>query len=104
MVVKDDLLEQVLLLTRQMREQAQQAAWEEAEQTEVQRSRLIAECFDGEEAFGDQRLAANKVQEIIRLDAEIMAIGERSRGEIRTQLNRLQQGRQVAKAYRRFSR
>ncbi|MBA1330082.1 transposase, partial [Candidatus Endoriftia persephone str. Guaymas] len=53
MVVKDDLLEQVLLLTRQMREQAQQAAWEEAERTEVQRSRLIAECFDGEEAFGD---------------------------------------------------
>ncbi len=60
MVVKDDLLEQVLLLTRQMREQAQQAAWEEAERTEVQRSRLIAECFDGEEAFGDQMLAGQQ--------------------------------------------
>ncbi|MCB1849654.1 MAG: flagellar protein FliT [Gammaproteobacteria bacterium] len=93
------LLQQILEITREMRTAALESDWELVQQSEAQRSFLIARCFPLQEAPVDPELTAASIDEIIELDRSIQSLALLARDEITHSLGKLKRGRQAINAY-----
>ncbi len=100
----DELLNTIVQLSDQMHELAGQGNWEEVVRLETERRDLIAVCFAKDNPFQDNELAARRIRRILDLDRGLMAMGEDHRGELGKTLQKVQRGRNAARAYRRCSR
>ncbi len=98
-VTPDGLLADALRLTEQMRDLAQNAAWDELARLERQRGGLLESCFTRHTRFQDRDLATQNIRKLLDMDQVILALGKARRAELATELDQLQQGRHATKAY-----
>ena len=97
--MSDQRLEQLLEQSKQIYDLAVAGEWEQAEELDVERKKLIKACFTPQANFHDPEKAASKVREIIELDNKVVELSEKARGELRGALNAFRRGRQATEAY-----
>jgi len=93
------LLQEILDITREMREHALDSAWESVHEKEATRQTLIGRCFPLDQSIVNPNLAADSIKEIIELDRSVMSLAQLAREEMEDSFSRLKLGRQATNAY-----
>ena len=93
------LLQEILDITREMREQALDSAWGSVHEKEATRQTLIGHCFPLDQGIANPNQAAKSIQEIIELDRSVMSLAQLAREEMEDSFSRLKLGRQATNAY-----
>lgn len=97
-------LQSVVLLTRQMRQQAEAQQWEQVQLLEEQRRPLISAAFPVRHPIADPSAVAEAIREIIELDRQTMELGSGLKQEMGNLLGQINQGRHATRAYRAVAR
>lgn len=92
-----DLLDQALDLSRQMMALGQDDSWAGVVELEPRRRDLLQEAFADSKATDE--FVASRIQEILLLDKELIALSERAKREAAEELGQIQKARKIAKAY-----
>lgn len=93
------LLQNILEITRKMRECALDSDWETVQDKEQQRQGLIERCFPLDKSIVNPANASGLIQEIVELDRSVMSLAAFTREEIEVSFGKLKLGRQATHAY-----
>jgi hypothetical protein len=100
----DRLLDEILSLSRSICDFAKAGDWLAGAAQEQTRRDLIKRCFAADMHFADAVSAQSKIQEILRIDRQTLALGQDQREQFYASIVELRQGRAAMKAYRRTQR
>ena len=93
------LLQEILVITRTMREFALDSDWDSVHEKEAYRQTLIKRCFPLDRSMDNPGQAAESIQEIIELDRSVMSLALLAREEMEDSFGKLKLGRQATDAY-----
>lgn len=91
-------LDEILALSATMLDCAREQDWIGVANLEVTRDALLKAVFEGMERPSPEALTA-VAQRVLESDRELIALGERARGEFAAALGQVRQGRRVQAAY-----
>jgi len=89
-------------ISRLMMEHARGSAWDQVEALELSRKKLLTFDFSQETSSLDIRQCQNRLNEIIALSNQVMALARERQLELNKQLSHLNQGRKANRAYQCF--
>jgi Flagellar protein FliT len=92
-------LQQLISLSRAMREQARTASWEAVTQLEQRRRELLGAFFLAPVEAGLARAVSEGIRSIMAIDQDIIALGCAEKLELRQLLRQIDQGKKAVKAY-----
>lgn len=94
-----DELEQIIEMTRAMLAKAQAQEWAEVMKMELERQGRLQALFAAEVPDGARDRVVEAIREILEMDQEIIALGQRGQQALLQSLNELQTGRRAQEAY-----
>ncbi|MCG8428336.1 MAG: flagellar protein FliT [Chromatiales bacterium] len=92
------LLTKIQALTQTMLTEAQESQWERVVEIQQDRLQLIEKCFPLDESI-DVAEAKTQLQAILSLEQRVTASAQAAQKELAGALGKLNQGKQMAKAY-----
>lgn len=99
MTSPESLLEEALVLTQKMLALAEADEWEQVKALEEKQEGLLRTCFKPENRFADRASVAEKAQEILDLNQQIIEASAQSKARINQDLSQMQKGRAAIRAY-----
>jgi hypothetical protein len=100
----DPLLDEVLSLSESILRFAQAGDWIASAEQERLRRDLMTRCFAPGMRFADVRAAGLKIEKILRIDGQTLALGREQRQTVSASIGKLRQGRAAVTAYQRARR
>jgi hypothetical protein len=98
LATRRQLLDQALILTREMADLGDSGDWEAVIDTESRRRRLLEQAFATRAPVDDD--LARQVREILDIDQRLLEQSRRARDEVAGLLGQATRGRAAASAYR----
>jgi hypothetical protein len=92
-------LQQILVLSREMRGRALESDWETVRVLERDRLPLIESCFPLDIAAAEAPSAREMLEEIVEMDKSILSLASAAQQEIGDHLGKVKLGRQANNAY-----
>ena len=96
---RSEQLREIVDLSRQMLERAQNMEWERVAELEVRRKQLVMRCFQSPTNAEDTPAVAAAIQEILRLNQSITELGRDCRESLSGEIHAHKVGRAASQAY-----
>jgi len=99
----NELLKEILGLTRAMHDEASAGEWGRVQELVKIRQGLIQACFPLDNSIRDRDLAAGQIREVIGWNKEVSQLASEAKRETGLSIDTLRQGRAAARAYQDIS-
>ncbi|TCK18851.1 protein FliT [Thiogranum longum] len=92
-------LDEIVRLSREMLELAEELEWEKIAVLEVQRKQIVLECFQKPAKQQDAAEVAVVIREILSLNQQVTTLGKQCQTQLGTEIHSHNRGRAATSAY-----
>ncbi len=92
-------LDEIVRLSKEMLELAEELEWEKIAVLEVRRKQIVMECFQKPAEEQDATEVAAAIREILSLNQQVTALGKQCQSQLGTEIHSHNRGRVATSAY-----